>query len=414
MASFEKIGSGVRAVISRGTGKHRIKKTKVWPTMKQAKRWATEIEHAYEQQQREGVSGDFTFAELFDEYAEKVSPKKKGAHWEQLRLALFKRFPLSDVLLKDATLVDIEQFISMRLKTVKSSTVNRELNLIRHCITKAHHWCWLPRTQNPMDDLERPEDPPPRERLVAPDEIEVMCHVLDYKDDEPVHTICHEVAVAWLFAIESAMRAGEITDICTSCCSLDNAVVKIEQTKNGSKRDVPVTSRGIKLLEKLYEKPEHAVCPYSLPVDERPKRYQPKPGQAPIYHHGECKRLFHVSAGSLSSMFRKYRLRTPIQDLTFHDSRHEAITRLAKSHSPFDLARIVGHKDIKQLMTYYNKSAIDIAKAMREDESASAQLASDNKSMEAFTIDKDQLPHLITSLLTALQNSNDKAIEINL
>lgn len=47
--------------------------------------------------------------------------------------------------------------------------------------------------------------------------------------------------------------------------------------------------------------------------------------------------------------------------LTFHDTRHEAITRLAKKLHVLDLARMVGHSDIRQLHTYYNETAADIA-----------------------------------------------------
>jgi integrase len=35
-----------------------------------------------------------------------------------------------------------------------------------------------------------------------------------------------------------------------------------------------------------------------------------------------------------------------IDDLTFHDTRHEAITRLAKKLQELDLARMVGHRDL--------------------------------------------------------------------
>jgi hypothetical protein len=37
------------------------------------------------------------------------------------------------------------------------------------------------------------------------------------------------------------------------------------------------------------------------------------------------------------------------------------ITRLAHKLKVMDLARAVGHHDIKQLMTYYNATASDIA-----------------------------------------------------
>jgi integrase len=53
-----------------------------------------------------------------------------------------------------------------------------------------------------------------------------------------------------------------------------------------------------------------------------------------------------------------------IENLHFHDTRHEAITRLANNVDVLDLARIVGHKDLSMLMVYYNKSTSDIAKKL--------------------------------------------------
>ena len=53
--------------------------------------------------------------------------------------------------------------------------------------------------------------------------------------------------------------------------------------------------------------------------------------------------------------------RTQIADLRFHDTRHEALTRLAKKLHVLDLARMVGHKDPRSLMIYYNATATEIA-----------------------------------------------------
>lgn len=50
-----------------------------------------------------------------------------------------------------------------------------------------------------------------------------------------------------------------------------------------------------------------------------------------------------------------------IDDLTFHDTRHEAITKLAKKLQVLDLARMVGHRDLRMLQIYYNKTAADMA-----------------------------------------------------
>ncbi|MCB1764228.1 MAG: site-specific integrase, partial [Gammaproteobacteria bacterium] len=62
--------------------------------------------------------------------------------------------------------------------------------------------------------------------------------------------------------------------------------------------------------------------------------------------------------------FRKIKNRTQIENLTFHDTRHEAITRLSKKLDVLDLARMVGIRDLKILMVYYNATASEIAERL--------------------------------------------------
>jgi len=71
--------------------------------------------------------------------------------------------------------------------------------------------------------------------------------------------------------------------------------------------------------------------------------------------------LFGLTSVSLDALFRKGRDRAQIEGLTFHDTRHAAITRLAKKLNVLDLARMVGHRDLRMLQIYYNESADDMA-----------------------------------------------------
>ena len=125
------------------------------------------------------------------------------------------------------------------------------------------------------------------------------------------------------------MRAGEICAMMPG--DVAGRVAHLPRTKNGTKRDVPLSTRATELLKLLPE------------------------GEGP---------LFGLGADSLSTMFRKARERCLITDMTFHDSRHEAITRLAKKLGVLDLARMVGHKDLRQLQVYYNETAADMAKRL--------------------------------------------------
>jgi hypothetical protein len=48
----------------------------------------------------------------------------------------------------------------------------------------------------------------------------------------------------------------------------------------------------------------------------------------------------------------------------FHDSRAEAIWRLSKKLDILQLARIIGHRDLKSLMIYYHEPASEIARQL--------------------------------------------------
>ena len=50
--------------------------------------------------------------------------------------------------------------------------------------------------------------------------------------------------------------------------------------------------------------------------------------------------------------------------MTFHDTRHEACTRLARKLDVLDLAKMIGHRDPRSLMIYYNPTASEIAKRL--------------------------------------------------
>ncbi len=74
--------------------------------------------------------------------------------------------------------------------------------------------------------------------------------------------------------------------------------------------------------------------------------------------------MFGLTVSQKDAPFRKIRDRAAIDDLHFHDTRHEAITRLARRLDILDLARMVRHRDLNQLRVYYNTTASEIAKRL--------------------------------------------------
>ena len=127
------------------------------------------------------------------------------------------------------------------------------------------------------------------------------------------------------------MRAGEIVGLTDKTVDRTTRVATLPRTKNGSVRKVPLSTAALSLLD-------------DLPETDGP--------------------IFNLNSQQIDALFRKVRDKAQIQDLRFHDSRHEAITRLAKKVDVLSLARMVGHKDIKMLMVYYNETAEELAQRL--------------------------------------------------
>ncbi len=286
-----------------------------------------------------GIEHGRTVDDALRRYETEVSKHKAGYQWEVLRLNAFGRkviggVKLSDMLLADVTSDTLGRWRDLRLTVdkVTGSTVNRELNLISNVFTKAaKEWKWI--AESPTTNVRRPKEGESRDRLATDDEIERICFALgfDYGGTETAtETKSQVVAVMLLFAIETAMRSGEI-------CKLEPAWVKgavahlpASVTKNGTKCDVPLTKRALQLLKCLAPPAEGAT-------------------------------LFGIEPDSRDALFRKAMKRAQVEGLTFHDSRHLAITRLSKKLDILALARMVGHRDLRQLQVYYNESAADMA-----------------------------------------------------
>lgn len=306
----------------------------VFSTKAEAKAWASERETTLRRASKEGINTEKTVKDTFDRYAKEVSPSKKGGDWEITRLAAIERHKvgrdaLGDVLLHELTADMLGRWRDLRLADgVSGSTVNRDFALLSHVFTTARReWKWI--VTNPLSDVRRPPSAQPRDRLISDEDIAKICQSLGFTGE--VRSKSDRVAVAFLFAIETAMRAGEICALRRSWLHGSVARLPAIANKNGIKRDVALSSRALELLKLL-----------------------PEDGDE----------VFGMTSAQLDALFRKGRNKALVGDLTFHDTRHLAITRLARKLSILELARMVGHRDLAMLQIYYNETAEEIAKKL--------------------------------------------------
>ncbi len=194
-------------------------------------------------------------------------------------------------------------------------------------------------TGNPMTGVRKPQEPPPRDRLPTEAEIERIGYVAG--DD--LDTASGRVFHAFRFACETAMRAGEIVGLTWADVDLEKRVAHLPITKNGSARNVPMTTEAVKLLDRLLE---------SSGFEYREAR-----------NIGD--KVFCLSSQQLDALFRSIKAKAEVKGLRFHDSRAYALTKLSRRVDVLTLAKISGHKDLRILSnTYYRESAEDIAKRL--------------------------------------------------
>lgn len=336
MATFRKRGDGWRAEIVRNIDGKRIRLSDTFPTKAHAQTWATEKEAELLGIRRTGLTNTIalpgqdgkTLQEAIERYQKEVSPTKKGAKWELLRLnAITRDYPqLAATQLPRLTPEHIAQWRDDRLKHVQGPSVSREMILLSSVLSHARReWRWL--SANPMSDVKKPSNNKPRDARITENEATTIATAMGFTGKPPA-TLSAEVGLMFLLAIETAMRSGEIVALTWNHIFLKDRYLTISDSKNGDRRDVPLSAHAIELLKLMAGKNDPAV--------------------------------FSVTDASRDALFRKLK---PVEfaHINFHDTRHEATTRLSKKLDVLSLARVTGHRDLKSLMIYYNESASDMA-----------------------------------------------------
>lgn len=268
-----------------------------------------------------------TLGDALDEYALKVSPTKRGSRWELVRLAAYKKqgLPLTKPLGEVST-ADLARWRDARLVVTARGSVLRDITLLGNVFEVARReWQWI--STNPMKDVKKPQNPDHRERVISFREIRVMLRALRYKPR--VRSVGCSVAHAFLLALSTGMRAGEICALKWADVKPDHVVLHVSKTGKG--RPVPLSKVGQRILKRMAD--------------------------------WDAESVFGLTSQTLSANFCKYRDRVGLEGFTFHDSRHTACTRLVMipGMQVLALCKIMGWKNPKMAMTYFNPSPAQMA-----------------------------------------------------
>lgn len=319
------------------------RKSKTFRVKREANAWAAAEEKAEEERKALPESARHTVRDMLERYARDVVPAKRGADKEALRIAaLLRDFPeLANKPLAEVKTPDLVGWRDSRLtgftnprgekvSKVTAATVLRDISWLSNAFSIARsEWHWL--EHKPFEGLRAPGKVAPRDRRVLPAEVKRLCRRFGYVTGKAPETKRQAVALAFLVGLRSAMRAGEILSLGRHNLDLVKRVATVAhktQHITGKPRTVPLTRHAVRLLR-------------------------------PVANREKC---FDITSTYLEDTFRKTCKQMLIENLHFHDSRAEALTRLSRKVDVMTLAKISGHRDLSILQnTYYRETAEDIA-----------------------------------------------------
>ena len=284
--------------------------------LKDAQAWARQMEA---QADRGSLPPDpkaldkVTLGELVTRYRDTVTPLKRTASTERIVLAAFLRRSICSKRLSDLRTSDFAAYRDQRLREVKPSSLSRELTPIRHLFEMARKEWGLPLTTNPLTDLSIEGIDQRRERRLRLGELDRLLMAGKASRNSLLVPVI-------LFALVTGMRRGEILAMQWTHIDRLAQSLLIPTTKNGHARTIPLIPEAFQILD---------LAPQSQD------------------------RVFPITANCLRLSWERLRKRAGLDDLHFHDLRHEAISRFFEAGlSVPEVALISGHRDARMLFRY--------------------------------------------------------------
>ncbi|KHS70387.1 site-specific integrase [Pectobacterium brasiliense] len=287
-------------------------------------------------------------SKALDKYFSTVSRHKRGQLQEFYRINVIKRSRLANRNMDEISSIDIAEYRDNRLsefnsrtqKPISANTVRLELALLSALYNLAKVE-WGTCSINPVENVRKPTVSSGRTRRLTTQEERQLTRY--FKDKNP------ELLAIFQIALETGMRQGEILSLRWEYTDLRLGVAHLPLTKNGTSRDVPLSSKARQILCGLGERPHH-----------------------------ENGYIFSYTSSGFKSAWRVALKVLAIDDLHFHDLRHEAISRFFElgTLNVMEVAAISGHKSMNMLKRYTHLRAAHLVNKLDAHKKQAKKLAS--------------------------------------
>lgn len=331
MASIAQYRGKTWRVIVRRVGFKPV--TRTFTNKLDAERWAAEVESGMlNQGLAPRVRTTDTVKDVLEKFRDEVARSRKGWRWEVVRINMLLKADFAPRRLDQLMPSDIKAWRDARLQEVSPASVNREWNLLSGIFKHAIKEWDAPLRENPMHLAQRPKGKGrERTRRWTPGELEKLLATCAWDPEKRPAVGRDYVPWAVLLGIETAMRLGELCALKVQDVRTEDRYVTIHDSKNGDPRTVPLTKQAQHLFACLVE------------------------GRQP------SDPVFPLSSESLGLYFREKRNQAGLMDIRFHDTRHEAATRLSKKFANvLQLSAVTGHRSLQSLKRYYNPTPAEL------------------------------------------------------
>jgi integrase len=286
---------------------------KTFETKADAEAWARHIENEVDR----GVfvsrkeAENVTLSEALSRYIEECAPLRSHPEDVISKARRLQRRPIASRLMAAIRAKDIADFRKEReAEGVSGNTVRLDLALLSKLFNIARADWGMESISNPVQLVQKPKVAKGRERRFEADEEERLLKAAPSAFQPVIR-----------FAVETCMRREEIASLDWKYVDLEQRKAFLPETKNETARTVPLSSVARQILR-------------ALP-------------------HREGS-VFGSSEQMITRRMMDATVKAGIEDLHFHDLRHEGVSRLFEKTDldVMEIKAITGHKSLEMLSRY--------------------------------------------------------------
>jgi integrase len=270
-------------------------------------KWSKEQEVTIEQGSYISKKQSVTLSFLLSRWEQEVLKNLKSWKVDRYKVSMIAK-ELGHLTLDNINSGVLVKYRDNRLTLAANQTVKHELAIIRRAMKKGIEWGYVSSVPFVTSPSLKGQG---RTRRLKEDELNFL---LNSTDEYLSHVI--------IVLIETAMRRGELATITKADINLDLRLIKLNDTKNGDDRIVPLSNKALLSVKFLLQ-------------------------QAKSSH------LLNYKKEWLTEKFITHCQSINLENYRLHDLRHEGVSRLfEKGLSMVEVSAISGHKDLSMLKRY--------------------------------------------------------------